>query len=73
MHSTAPGGKKEGWNHVKKLLTEAFAALYILAILIGTLLLTSDVPAVGIAGLGILLACVLVAMVGRGGGSDGQA
>ena len=58
---------------MKKLLTEAFAALYILAILIGTLLLTSDVPAVGIAGLGILLACVLVAMVGRGGGSDGQA
>ena len=58
---------------MKKLLTEAFAALYILAILIGTLLMTSDVPAVGIAGLGILLACVLVAMVGRGGGADGQA
>lgn len=58
---------------MKNLIIEVLAALYILTILIGTLLLTSDVPAVGIAGLGILLACVLVAMVGRGGGSDGQA
>ena len=57
---------------MRSLLTEAAAALYILAILIGTLLLTSDVPDVRIAGLGILLACVLVAMIGRGGGSDGQ-
>ena len=60
-------------KRLRYLAGEALAALYILAILIGTLLLTSDVPAVGIAGLGILLACVLVAMVGRGGGSDGQA
>lgn len=58
---------------LRYLLTEVAMALYILAIPIGTLLLTSDDPAVGIAGLGILLACVLVAMIWRGGGSDGQA
>lgn len=58
---------------MKSILTEAAMALYILAILIGTLLLTSDIPAVGIAGLGILLACVLVAMIRRGGNGNGQA
>ena len=58
---------------MRSLLTEVAMALYILAILIGTLLLTSDVPRVSITGLGILLACVLVVMIGRGGGSDGQA
>lgn len=57
---------------LRYLLTEAFAALYVLALLIGAVLVTSDVPDVRIAGLGILLACVLVAMIGRGGGSDGQ-
>ena len=60
-------------KRLRYLADEALAALYILAILIGTLLLTSDVPAVGIAGLGILLACVLVAMIRRGGNGNGQA
>lgn len=58
---------------MKNLIIEVLAALYILTILIGTLLLASDVPRVSITGLGILLACVLVAMIGRGGGSNEQA
>lgn len=58
---------------MRKLIIEVAMALYILALLIGAVLLTSDVPQVSITGLGILLACALVVMIGRGGGSDGQA
>lgn len=52
---------------MRSLLTEVAMALYILTILIGTLLLTSDVPRVSITGLGLILACVLVGVIWRGG------
>lgn len=52
---------------MRKLIIEVLTALYILAMMIGTLLLISDVPAVEITGLGLILACVLVGMIWRGG------
>lgn len=54
-------------KRLKSILTEAATALYVLALFIGTLLLISDVPVVKIAGLGLILACVLVGVIWRGG------
>ena len=54
-------------KRLKNLLTEAVTALYVLALFIGALLLISDVPVVQIAGLGLILACVLAGMIWRGG------
>ena len=47
---------------MRYLVRESLSALYILAMLIGALLLISDVPGVKIAGMSSLVVCVLIAV-----------